>query len=832
MLSKKGVYLCLIIMMTVFSGCFNQGNHSFNAYYASSVENILRDQNIPKVDAKLDISLAKNEYEGGQIILKSSVMDIDGYEIVLSDLKSETSTLSKENISIYKQHYIEVTAPSNNAFGVGFYPDALIPFEKVLEYKENNFKKNQNEALWFKVYAPKEQNPGTYKGVVKIKYQEETIDVPITVTIYDFTLSDESHSSTSFNIWADPFVDQFIPGHLDSTEELYRNYYNYLLDYRISPSYLPTYAYGDPVRYAELVEEFVLNPKVSNFNLPHTLKYETINGKSYGILEEGPLKETIKEILKVSTEEKNYFKKAYLYIAGSEDEAPIDKHWLIDKNEETFNKIKLELINEYDNQGFFDDKPSVKEALKNIKHIVTIIDFTEVMGDQVYHIYNQINGWTPILTNFISPEFKYETKKKFLEGNDFWWYGCVGPKNPYPTYHLDDNRLSPRIMSWMQRQYNVTGNLYWSVNITQKYDGSSFTYRDIWNDPLAFPGANGDGYILYPGRKYGIHGPIGTMRLEMIRDGQEDYEYLYILEELLKGYNEKFGINLKLNEYIDYLYRELSINMKPLINTSEDGFLRVRDELAKLIVDLKNCPQGIVNIGGVNAINNTATIQVFAEKNASVKIDGKEITNKVSSSLYDSFIAVIPIKEYVDVEITTNGKTSTIKKFVSKDVTAISSFENDDITNIKISNYEEGIEDTKIEVSNEGAFAGFKSLKFETVGNVYAGNKYSPYLAFDNECNLPKDFKNVGAIVLYVFNDTNKEILLTIRLRDGRKMRVDIGSEILIPNRMNKVVIQIDHSLTAIDYSNILQLDFVVPNLNIGEEATILYFDNIYLEGR
>ena len=64
------------------------------------------------------------------------------------------------------------------------------------------------------------------------------------------------------------------------------------------------------------------------------------------------------------------------------------------------------------------------------------------------------------------------------------------------------------------------------------------------NDPLAFPGANGDGYILYPGRKYGIHGPIGTMRLEMIRDGQEDYEYLYILEELLKGYNEKFGINL------------------------------------------------------------------------------------------------------------------------------------------------------------------------------------------------------------------------------------------------------------------------------------------------
>jgi hypothetical protein len=53
---------------------------------------------------------------------------------------------------------------------------------------------------------------------------------------------------------------------------------------------------------------------------------------------------------------------------------------------------------------------------------------------------------------------------------------------------------------------------------------------------------NGDGRLLYPpnrnpndhSRKY-LVGPICSVRLENLRDGIEDYEYLHLLEEAMKN---------------------------------------------------------------------------------------------------------------------------------------------------------------------------------------------------------------------------------------------------------------------------------------------------------
>ncbi|MCC6446708.1 MAG: DUF4091 domain-containing protein [Armatimonadetes bacterium] len=47
---------------------------------------------------------------------------------------------------------------------------------------------------------------------------------------------------------------------------------------------------------------------------------------------------------------------------------------------------------------------------------------------------------------------------------------------------------------------------------------------------MAFPGANGDGYLIYPG-KTAKDLPVPTLRLEMIRQGNEDFETFRLLEE-------------------------------------------------------------------------------------------------------------------------------------------------------------------------------------------------------------------------------------------------------------------------------------------------------------
>jgi hypothetical protein len=55
------------------------------------------------------------------------------------------------------------------------------------------------------------------------------------------------------------------------------------------------------------------------------------------------------------------------------------------------------------------------------------------------------------------------------------------------------------------------------------------------------PWGNGDGRFVYPPEEAGgvseepvLKGPVDCMRLEMLRDGIEDYEYMAILERLLE----------------------------------------------------------------------------------------------------------------------------------------------------------------------------------------------------------------------------------------------------------------------------------------------------------
>ncbi len=43
----------------------------------------------------------------------------------------------------------------------------------------------------------------------------------------------------------------------------------------------------------------------------------------------------------------------------------------------------------------------------------------------------------------------------------------------------------------------------------------------------------GDGSLLYNGNEVGINGPVSSIRLEVIRDGIEDFDYLKLVEELL-----------------------------------------------------------------------------------------------------------------------------------------------------------------------------------------------------------------------------------------------------------------------------------------------------------
>ncbi|MBN1342137.1 MAG: DUF4091 domain-containing protein [Phycisphaerae bacterium] len=103
-------------------------------------------------------------------------------------------------------------------------------------------------------------------------------------------------------------------------------------------------------------------------------------------------------------------------------------------------------------------------------------------------------------------------------GKQIWWYNCGDPY-PYPTYSIPHPSACARMSFLLMWKYGVTGNLYWTAGANANLDGNQG--RNVGAD------GKGDGQLFYvSGGKR-----VPSQRLEMIRDGVEDYEYLWLLRD-------------------------------------------------------------------------------------------------------------------------------------------------------------------------------------------------------------------------------------------------------------------------------------------------------------
>ena len=147
MLSYKSIkksFACAISAILVTSiifvpGCGKgkEGGESSSTviWTAHSATKIMQDKEYDgsfTSEKTVKINMAKNESESGQIIVTAG-KDIGKYNVTVGDLKNGSNIIPAEDITLYNEKYIEVTTSSKNmGTPLGFYPDALIPFEKAI----------------------------------------------------------------------------------------------------------------------------------------------------------------------------------------------------------------------------------------------------------------------------------------------------------------------------------------------------------------------------------------------------------------------------------------------------------------------------------------------------------------------------------------------------------------------------------------------------------------------------------------------------------------------------------------------------------------------------
>jgi hypothetical protein len=117
-------------------------------------------------------------------------------------------------------------------------------------------------------------------------------------------------------------------------------------------------------------------------------------------------------------------------------------------------------------------------------------------------------------------------------GQRFWIYtscaswDCGGEGEAVKDdagYAIDEPASEGRAVGWLAFTYGATGELLWRTD--SQIDTA-------WRDQYG-QGGNGDGTLFYVGTPKRIGGtkpvPVESLRLKLIRDGYEDYEYLRYL---------------------------------------------------------------------------------------------------------------------------------------------------------------------------------------------------------------------------------------------------------------------------------------------------------------
>ena len=138
--------------------------------------------------------------------------------------------------------------------------------------------------------------------------------------------------------------------------------------------------------------------------------------------------------------------------------------------------------------------------------------------------------WVPQLDYFQRHYAHYKERQRNA-GIELWFYTCCNPKGRFPNRFIDYPLVKTRILHWFNWRFGATGYLHWGWNHWRR--GKAFT--DVERGGVLPPG---DSHIVYPGRCR----PLPSLRWEAMRDGIEDYLYLWLLAERTRETLKALGV--------------------------------------------------------------------------------------------------------------------------------------------------------------------------------------------------------------------------------------------------------------------------------------------------
>jgi hypothetical protein len=373
----------------------------------------------------------------------------------------------------------------------------------------------RRQPLWFRVDVPPDVAPGDYHGrVVLSAGAAQRIEVPVSLRVRAFRLPRPGSLPCAFGLYASalshyyhgkrPYAEAMAPA-------VYRRWLEFMAAYRltaknVATEYIGTRSGADGVKGLDLGPVKTLIGDLAPARWP-PYSFELFRLPCPPDWQKGTPKSDPDLVLRQLTDRLAEYTRLELpgtaYLYGVDEPSP---------------------------QGYAFVRSLYEKARVAAPGVPIMQTVNQAIPEELAGL---VDIWCPLSARLADGMAFY--RQRLAAGDTLWLYVCCGPKPPYANVFVDQPAIDHRILFWQARQAGATGVLYWCVCWWYGLPGPAGGQPPFPQVPIRFAehletyksfGVNGDGLLIWPGPEMS---PYPSLRLEVVRDGIEDYEYLALL---------------------------------------------------------------------------------------------------------------------------------------------------------------------------------------------------------------------------------------------------------------------------------------------------------------
>ncbi len=518
----------------------------------------LRDSFTPGDKKSIEIQMAQNEKEGFEYIVVSDGY-IENLRVELPPLSDGSGNTISGTVYIARQIYVNIADLTHKR---GYTPEVLLAQDDPYQGGSFYLKAGRAKTVYVQFVTDKNTVPGLYSGTLELK-QGETVLLSgeVSVNVRDVYCDDKTECLTFFDYryakydtgfggpgpdsapdMDDGHYSQFVGVEVDVDKayETRQKYVDYMLDNRLSPATLPLKdGLADDI---ELVRKYMDNPRL------------TLTGITGG---------------------------------NTETQAKIaaDNGW--------FDKVSV----------MVGDEPTTEDALRLAKEKALLVSrrtgitkmtcafgimYTRYLLDMDPILAERMSEFTTFYCPDVYTAFGHQPTLDFMhrmreeQGATLFWYDAgpaYGDTEKRPHILTCASGLEKRIIFWQQYMLDIDGFLYYHTTKWNQYlDFWDPDYEDTqkpFPKPGGVEGYEGGGVLMYWHPV--TQDPVGSLTLESVRDGIEDFQLMRMAERAVGR-----------DEVMKYVNRITTGHTE--FTSDGDLFEKVRSELFE-IVEKAQTPQ-------------------------------------------------------------------------------------------------------------------------------------------------------------------------------------------------------------------------------------------------